>query len=172
MSFSSTTLGNGLISTRNKEQVCLTFYIIIIGATLGAIAALARVGATQNAVSGAGGAAQGTDLAIDMLSIFGIAISILFFLLDLRNKRLVQYGELNLVHLEKAHIFPDNDQRVYYEGARRPLGLLKQEYFANSPGERNERGYYGKPRVISHSFLLPASFLVVIVLFIFLNWYL
>src|SRR5262245_28368161 len=88
------------------------FYIIVIGATLGAIAALTRAGADK--------------LAIDLMCYFGIAVTIIFGFLDWRNSRLLRYGELNLVHLEKTYIFPDGETgTVYYEKEQRPLGVLK-----------------------------------------------
>src|SRR5580704_14128556 len=89
------------------------FYIIEIGATLGAVAALTKANVDKQ--------------VIDFICYFGIAVSIVFLLLDARNGRLLRYGELNLVHLEKTHIFPDNDATVYYENKQRPLGVLKQE---------------------------------------------
>lgn len=127
------------------------FYIVVIGATLGAIAALTKTNVDKQ--------------VIDYLCYFGIVVSVIFCLLDARNSRLLRYGELNLVQLEKIHIFPDGDARVYYEGKQRPLGVLLQEYFRNGPADANTRGYYDKPYfVFSHSFLMPASFVVVIVL--------
>jgi hypothetical protein len=43
-------------------------------------------------------------------------------------------------------------------------GKLKQEYFRNRAEEANNRGYYDKPLwLLSHSFLIPASFVLLIV---------
>ena len=130
------------------------FYIIVVGATLGAIAALVKANVGD---------------AVQLLCWFGIIVSILFFILDCRNSNLLRYGELNLVYLEKTLLFSSNIERVFYENKLRPLGVLKQEYFRNASTEQNALNYYDKPwKIFSHGFIIPASFFVVVGLFLLL----
>jgi hypothetical protein len=144
-----------------KQRTSLfNFYIIVIAATIGAVGALTRTDAGTHAGD-----------VIDYLCWFAIVVSVIFLLLDRRNKRLVQYGELNLVHLEKNYLFKDNAETVYYEGQKRPLGLLKQEYFRNKSDDTNDAPtYYDKPGLISHGKLIPGTMYLVILLFLILQW--
>ena len=112
-----------------QRTTMFNFYIIVVGATLGAIAALTKTNIDKEAIA--------------ILCGFGIVISIIFGILDWRNSRLLRYGELNLVQLEKTHIFPDSDARVFYEDQARPLGVLKQEYFRSGPNDANPLGPSG-----------------------------
>jgi hypothetical protein len=105
--------------------------------------------------------------AVHVLCWFGIIVSVLFLVLDDRNSKLLQYGELNLVYLEKTRIFTGNTERVFYEKQERPLGILKQEYFRGSSNESNTLNYFDKPWwVFSHGFIIKAAFVVVIFLFL------
>jgi hypothetical protein len=137
-----------------KQRTSLfNFYIIVIGASLGAFAALTKVPVDKS--------------VLNLVCYFGIGTSIIFLLLDFRNHRLVRYGELNLVYLEKTQIFPGEAEKVFYEDKSRPLGVLKQEYFRNTGAEKNREGYYDHlPFFLTHRFLIPLTFVAVILLFI------
>jgi hypothetical protein len=127
------------------------FYVIVVAAVFGAIGALLREG-------------QANATIIVIFCIFGIATSLIFFGFDRRNIRLLSYGEVTLIWLEKNKFFPTGTEKVLFDGHMRKIGLLKQEYYKQDSGQVGDPEFFGKPKIVSHSNLMMATYVVVIVI--------
>ncbi len=125
------------------------FYVIVVAAVFGAIGALLRED-------------QANATIIVIFCIFGIATSLIFFGFDRRNIRLLSYGEVTLIWLEKNKFFPTETEKVLFDGHMRKIGLLRQEYYKQNREQVDDPEFFGKSKIVSHSNLMKATYFVVI----------
>ena len=124
------------------------FYVIVVAAVFGAIGALLRESDANTNI-------------IVIFCLFGIVTSLIFFGFDRRNIRLLSYGEVTLISLENT-IFPTETERVFFDKNKlRKIGLLKQEYYKQNKEQVNDPEFFGRPRIISHSKLMMATYFLV-----------
>jgi len=97
-----------------------------------------------------------------VVSILGILLSICFFLLDLRNKCLVNFGEDILLHIEKGEMFNkavmdtlNTDSKITEENK---FGILKRAK------EKNSCFIFSMTK---HSFIIPTIVVIFILLYTF-----